>query len=75
MGVPAYPLSHDARFVCYVLNTVLGGGMSSRLFQNIREKQGLAYSVYSELNLYRDAGCLAICAATSVETTRRWSPP
>ena len=71
MGVPAYPLSHDARFVCYVLNTVLGGGMSSRLFQNIREKQALAYSVYSELNLYRDAGCLAICAATSVETARK----
>ena len=65
MGMPSYPLSHDARFVCYVLNTVLGGGMSSRLFQNIREKQGLAYSVYSELSMYSDAGCLAVCAGTS----------
>ncbi len=71
MGVPSYALPHDARFVCYVLNTVLGGGMSSRLFQNIREKQGLAYSVYSELNMYRDAGCLAICAGTSVESARK----
>jgi predicted Zn-dependent peptidase len=71
MGVPAYPLPHEARFVCYVLNTVLGGGMSSRLFQNIREKQGLAYSVYSELSMYRDAGCLAICAGTSRESAQK----
>jgi predicted Zn-dependent peptidase len=71
MGVPAYSLPHEARFVCYVLNTVLGGGMSSRLFQNIREKQGLAYSVYSELSMYHDAGCLAICAGTSVESARK----
>ena len=56
------------RFACYVLNTVLGGGMSSRLFQNIREKQGLAYAVYSELSMYRDTGCMAIYAGTSVET-------
>lgn len=42
--------------------------MSSRLFQNIREKQGLAYSVYSELSMYSDTGCLAIYAGTSVET-------
>jgi len=67
VGMPALPLSHDARFVCYVLNTVLGGGMSSRLFQNIREKQGLAYSVYSELSMYSDAGCMAVCAGTSKE--------
>jgi predicted Zn-dependent peptidase len=56
---------------CYALNTVLGGGMSSRLFQNIREKQGLAYAVYSELGMYRDTGCLAIYAGTSVETARQ----
>jgi hypothetical protein len=53
-GVPSYPLPHDERFACYVLNTLLRGGMSSRLFQNIRERQGLAYSVFSELNPYRD---------------------
>lgn len=71
VGVPCYSLPHDARYVCYVLNTVLGGGMSSRLFQNIREKQGLAYSVFSELNMYRDAGCLAIYAGTSVDSARK----
>ena len=46
LGVPSYPLPHEQRFVCYVLNTLLGGGMSSRLFQNIRERQGLAYAVF-----------------------------
>jgi len=65
LGVPIYPLAHEKRFVCYVLNTILGGGMSSRLFQNIRERQGLAYSVYSELNLYRDSGALLVSAGTS----------
>lgn len=68
MGVPSYPMAHPSRFACYVLNTVLGGGMSSRLFQNIREKQGLAYAVYSELSMYTDTGCMAIYAGTSVET-------
>ncbi len=71
LGVPSYPLSHESRFACYVLNTVLGGGMSSRLFQNIREKLGLAYSVFSELNPYRDTGCLAVYAGTSLEAARR----
>ena len=53
-----------------VLNTVLGGGMSSRLFQKIREEQGLVYSIYSDLNPYRDTGCLTIYAGTSLESTR-----
>ena len=68
MGVPGYAFPHKSRFACYALNTVLGGGMSSRLFQNIREKQGLAYAVYSELSMYRDAGCFAIYAGTSLES-------
>lgn len=67
LGVPAYPFPHELRFACYALNTVLGGGMSSRLFQNIRERQGLAYAVYSELSMYRDTGCMAIYAGTSAE--------
>jgi len=71
LGVPAYPLAHEARFPLYVLNTVLGGGMSSRLFQNIREKQGLAYAVYSELNLFSDTGCLTVYAGTGVETAKQ----
>ncbi len=68
LGVPSYPVRHQDRFSCYVLNTLLGGGMSSRLFQNIRERQGLAYAVFSELNPYRDTGCLSIYAGTSVES-------
>ena len=68
LGVPSYPLPHQDRFACYVLNTLLGGGMSSRLFQNIRERQGLAYAVFSELNPYRDTGCLSIYAGTSLES-------
>src|SRR5208283_5239340 len=68
MGVPSYPVPHEDRFSCYVMNTLLGGGMSSRLFQNIRERRGLAYAVFSELNPYRDTGCLSIYAGTSVES-------
>jgi predicted Zn-dependent peptidase len=54
-----------------VLNTLLGGGMSSRLFQNIRERQGLAYAVFSELSPYRDTGCLSVYAGTSIESARK----
>jgi predicted Zn-dependent peptidase len=68
LGVPSYPLPHQERFACYVLNTLLGGGMSSRLFQNIRERQGLAYAVFSELSPYHDTGCLSIYAGTSLES-------
>ena len=65
LGVPSYPLAHERRYACYVLNTLLGGGMSSRLFQKIRERQGLVYSVFSELTPYRDTGGLLVCAGTS----------
>jgi predicted Zn-dependent peptidase len=70
VGVPSHPISHEKRYVSYVLNTVLGGGMSSRLFQKVREEQGLVYSIYSDLNPYRDTGCLTVYAGTSVESTR-----
>jgi predicted Zn-dependent peptidase len=68
IGVPSYRVNHERRFVAYVLNTLLGGGMSSRLFQNVREKQGLVYSIFSELNPYKDTGCLAVYAGTSRES-------
>jgi len=71
VGAPSYPLPHQKRFACYILNTVLGGGMSSRLFQNIREKRGLAYSVFSGLSSFRDTGCLSVYAATSLENARQ----
>lgn len=67
LGVPSLPMADPNRYAGFVLNTLLGGGMSSRLFQNIRERQGLAYSVYSELTSYRDAGCLAVYAGTSAD--------
>ncbi len=68
VGVPSYSISHEKRYASYILNTLLGGGMSSRLFQNVREKQGLVYSIFSELNPFRDAGCLAVYAGTSRES-------
>src|SRR6266478_549590 len=68
LGVPSIAMPHRERFACYILNAILGGGMSSRLFQNIREKQGLAYTVYSELTMYRDAGCMLVYAGTSQKT-------
>jgi predicted Zn-dependent peptidase len=69
LGVPAPPVDSPARYAVYLLNTMLGGGMSSRLFQTIREDRGLAYSIYSESNPFRDTGCLAIYAGTSAEKT------
>src|SRR6476619_158080 len=71
IGVPAHPIAHAKRHAGYVLNTLLGGGMSSRLFQNIRERQGLAYSIYSDLNPYRDTGCLAVYAGTSLASASK----
>src|SRR5271165_1606427 len=68
VGVPSYRISHERRYVSYILNTLLGGGMSSRLFQNVREKQGLVYSIFSELNPFRDTGLLSVYAGTSRES-------
>jgi predicted Zn-dependent peptidase len=70
LGVPAFRMAHELRFPLYILNTVLGGGMSSRLFQDIRERKGLAYAVYSELNLFSDTGCLTVYAGTGIETAK-----
>ncbi|MGA8220642.1 MAG: pitrilysin family protein [Candidatus Acidiferrales bacterium] len=71
LGVPALPMTDQRRFAVSVLNNVLGGGMSSRLFQNIRERQGLAYNIFSELSSYRDTGLLAVYAGTSLETAEK----
>src|SRR5947209_5889732 len=67
LGVGSYPQNHDDRYGSYVLNTLLGGSMSSRLFQNVREKRGLAYAVFSGLSAYRDAGSFTIYAGCSNE--------
>jgi predicted Zn-dependent peptidase len=71
LGVPCHPIAHEKRHAGYILNTLLGGGMSSRLFQNIRERQGLAYSIYSDLNPYRDTGCMAVYAGTSLASAAK----
>ena len=69
IGVPAYAITHPRRYAGYVLNTVLGGGISSRLFLKIREHEGLAYSVFSDLSIYSDTGYMSVYAGTSLETT------
>jgi predicted Zn-dependent peptidase len=67
LGTAAYPQAHEQRHALYVLNTILGGSMSSRLFQHIREDRGLAYAVWSSLMSYSDAGALTIYAGCAVE--------
>lgn len=69
VGVPAHSMASPSRFVGYILSTILGGGVSSRLFLKIREQAGLAYSVYSDQSLYADTGCLTVNAGTSLEAT------
>jgi predicted Zn-dependent peptidase len=62
LGTTGYRQDHQDRYCSYVMNTILGGSMSSRLFQNVREKRGLAYAVFSGLSAYRDAGSMTIYA-------------
>jgi len=69
LGVPAPPITDENRYATLILNTVLGGGMSSRLFQTIREERGMAYSIYSDLSPYRDTGTLCVYAGTSSAKT------
>ncbi|HYS04002.1 MAG TPA: pitrilysin family protein [Candidatus Dormibacteraeota bacterium] len=68
LGVPCFGLPPERRYREYVLNTLLGGTMSSRLFQHIREERGLAYSVFSSVNSFLDSGNLLVYAATSPES-------
>jgi predicted Zn-dependent peptidase len=70
LAVPAPSVASPDRYAAYLLNSILGGGMSSHLFQSIREERGLAYSIYSELNPFRDTGTLAVYAGCSADNTR-----
>jgi len=70
LAVPSLEVAHPDRFAVHLLNSILGGGMSSRLFQSIREERGLAYSIYSETNPFRDTGSLAVYAGCAVDKTR-----
>ncbi|HID98311.1 MAG TPA: insulinase family protein [Thermodesulfobacteriaceae bacterium] len=65
MGFPGISASDPRRYAALLLNVILGGSMSSRLFQEVREKRGLAYSIYSFLTSYEDTGMLGIYAGVS----------
>jgi predicted Zn-dependent peptidase len=70
-GCACYGLRHPSRYALVVLNTVLGGSVSSRLFQKIREESGLCYAISSGLTGYTDTGELTIGFSTSVENVKR----
>jgi predicted Zn-dependent peptidase len=65
LGTVGIPYNHRLRFAGHTLNTLLGGNMSSRLFQEVREKRGLTYSIYSFLSTYMDAGLFGVYAGTT----------
>lgn len=67
LGLPGLSITHPDRYAAHALNTLLGGGMSSRLFQEVREKRGLVYTIYSHLAGYQDAGMLMVYAASRPE--------
>src|SRR3990172_1987560 len=67
LGTKGIRSADESRFEAYLLNTILGGSMSSRLFQKIREDYGLAYSIHSFISPYADTGLLGIYAGTSAE--------
>ena len=71
LGTSSLPYNHKDRYIYYLMNLMLGGSVSSRLFQNIRERKGLAYSIFSYLSHYLDAGYLAIYAGTSKNNGRK----
>ncbi|HEX9381526.1 MAG TPA: pitrilysin family protein [Gaiellaceae bacterium] len=66
LGVHSYPLEHPDRYILQVLSTILGGGMSSRLFTEVRERRGLAYYVYGLNHSYTDAGSLYAQAGVDI---------
>ncbi len=70
IGVPGVSQVSEERYAFFVLNTILGAGVSSRLFQEIREKRGLAYSVYSFTSSYQDAGLWGVYAGVSKKRIR-----
>jgi predicted Zn-dependent peptidase len=70
IGVPGHRIDHPDRYVAGVMNVILGGSMSSRLFQKIREEMGLCYSVFSSISSFKDSGYLSVYAGTSPETTQ-----
>ncbi len=73
LGFRSIPYTRDERYIVSVMNTIIGGGMSSLLFQNIREKRGLAYSIYSYTESYADSALFCVysgCNKDSTETVK-----
>lgn len=71
MGLPAASFRDPLRFEAFVVNTLLGGGMTSKLYQRIREERGLAYSVYSHLSTFTDGGLKLIYAGCEAKDARK----
>jgi predicted Zn-dependent peptidase len=74
LGFPGLPLGHADQFAMAALSTVLGGGMSSRLFQEVREKRGLVYSIYSFFAGFADSGLFGIYAGTGAKSLKELTP-
>jgi predicted Zn-dependent peptidase len=71
IGLPGLPLTHPDRYVLGLMNVILGEGMSSRLFLELREKQSLAYDVHSSINLFRDCGSLIVYCGVEPQKSQR----
>jgi predicted Zn-dependent peptidase len=67
IGTQGLPQNHPGRYDAMMLNTILGGSMSSRLFQEVREKDGLAYSIYSYLESHSDTGAFVVAGGTTAD--------
>ncbi len=71
LGLRGVAAGHQDRYAAYALNSILGGSVSSRLFQEVREKRGLAYSIYSFLSGYSDGGTITVYAGTRAKEAAR----
>ena len=71
MGFPVPTFKDNHRFESFILNAYLGGGMTSSLFQSVREKTGLVYNIQSSLNTHQDAGCLMVYASTETQNVKK----
>lgn len=74
VGLPGMAYSDPDYYACQIMTTVLGGGMSSRLFQEVREKRGLAYSVYGFMSSYADSGMFGMYAAANEQSAAELGP-
>jgi len=70
LGFPAVSFKNNLRFEFYVLNAFLGGGMTSKLYQAVREKRGLVYTIHSSLNTFTDCGLILIYAQTDLKNVK-----